>query len=349
MTVDELLGKLHRLITAARSLDLATGDEPGTASSVSAAEVIGVLEQTVSFLDQVQAHYGFSGRDAGPTPAGDATGLNLDSIGELMSSEIAVQEIGILTYSAGRQLRSAIADLTRADAEGETGKAVSACHAALRCFRRAVLPIEISICELEERELPVRSWSDLVTSLDTRRLYGRLRRKVFFPGVPGDDQLEERLTEILHSIGELRTTEIYPSLRAEDRHEIRALARQIKEWLGEPQPTAEAGRKLWNRLVGFVNRLALINLRQQLCRHDRQIIAEVCQVLCAEQQAPESMSDELRERLRQVLGRDDELDRLILEPAGSSLLDWQETLQRLLTILETDDQVYDDGALETEG
>lgn len=345
LDADALMEWAGRLIKQAKGIDLLVTDEPGSLSlaATSAPQVLGVLRDAVDLLISIQDIYEFVAPDDAdeeveetPPVRADERGVSLfslDDIGALISSEIAAQEIGNLAFVASAQLRTAIERLEAAITEANPLSMVSVGDAALRQFSRGLLPIESAIYEFEGKVPPIRVWGDLQTSLQTRRLYGDLRRRFLSIAEPDDVHLEERLWEMGRELANLRTADIYTQLRIDDRLQIRGLLRRISEWLADEERKPIDGRRLWQDLTTFANLLSQVNNRQELQEHDSRIVAQAYQTLFRRPPFPSEIPMAILARFHAVLGRDDELDALIFGADDASIEQWESTLRRLLVTL----------------
>lgn len=169
----------------------------------------------------------------------------------------------------------------------------------------------------------------LEESLDVRRLYSRFRRSVLAAGEPEEaEEVEARLRAAAATITGLRELTIYPFLRIGDRLELRALRKRIVGWLdGDQEP--QAGQRIWQDLASFVRLLLQINLREELIEHDRRTVAEIHDMLPPEPRAAAEVPTTVRHKLTTLLGRDEELDELLLRPEPINLAELTRPLARL--------------------
>ncbi|MEM6794433.1 MAG: hypothetical protein AAF725_10665, partial [Acidobacteriota bacterium] len=181
---------------------------------------------------------------------------------------------------------------------------------------------------------------DIKDSLETRRLYGQFRRAIHRPGEPQDlDEVTAQLRGAAHRIAILRDRKIYPFLRIYDRVPIRRLQKRIQAWLEEawdPAVAAERerqGRQLLSDLVSFAELLKQINNREDLREHDRRTAMRLHRVFFESKNSPGSLEPGHLGDLELLLGRDDELDALVLDPSRHSVEGLRAPLGRLLAQL----------------
>jgi hypothetical protein len=319
--------RVSRLVDAALAIDFRVSDEPGalTLAAISAPSILELLTNAEVFLKEAQDYY-----DSKQVTEGLSEPGSLDDIGAMISSEMAARDIRDLSFIATGQIRSCAERLEGAIGRQNILNMVSCSDDALCRLRRGLIPIEAAIGEFEGIPPPGREWVDIDISLQTRRLYGQLRRELLAVGEPDDEELRPRLSEFSVRLAEMKASPVYTSLRINDRVQVRGLYERIARWLkqGKERSPVEA-RSIWQDLSTFVGLLAEINNRQELHEHDRRVIQVAYHSLYANVRPPKVIPGEILEQLRTLEGRDDELDRLILHGSSRRPEDWEGPIRRL--------------------
>ncbi len=298
--------------------------------------LLALLEEVAELLSDISAYFeseeGINGTDV-MTSAGDEMSF-LREIGAGISSALAAREVADLALMGRTDLFGIRRQLTGAVESDNFWKIASATDAALSRTGRALIPIESAIRESEELPPLRRRWEDLEDSLEIRRQYAMLWRAVLRAGQPRGEQLRRALRKIGQRIAVLRHHHIYPFLRIEDRLAIRELQKRLHAHLGPAG--AESGETLWTEVVTFFRLLMRVNERQELREHDREIVLASYHELAQRRTPGEKLPRELEERLDFLLGRDNDLDRLLLDPAEHRIGDFLEPLRRLSQALLKD-------------
>ncbi|MDA8015874.1 MAG: hypothetical protein MPN21_00370 [Thermoanaerobaculia bacterium] len=308
-------------------------------------QVRDLLERTLELMCDLTDHYDHELpepemlADIGTAGAEDEV---LKEIGAAISSELASQELANMAFIARTQLRENHEALVSAMDSGFIWVVASNADTGLRRAGKALLTLETAVREYEDLPPRERRWNDLGDSLEIRRVYGQFRRWVLRgdPEPKGED-LHKRLQSAAHRIAILRDLKIYPFLRIYDRVPIRKLQKRILRWLDEDSGRdgadgshEEVGRRLWSDLVSFAELLAQINHREELREHDRRTIKRVHRLLFDAKRRPDTILPAHLQDLETLIGRDDELDRIILDPRSHAVTDLQEPLRRILEELD---------------
>jgi hypothetical protein len=211
----------------------------------------------------------------------------------------------------------------------ETWMIASHADTGLRRAGKALITVEAAIRDFESLPAANRYWTDVDDSLETRRLYGQFRRAVKRRAIEKQG-LRESLKSVANRIAILRDLKVYPLLRIDDRLEIRKLQKRIHAWLdGERDASPEDGERLWMDLAGFADLLAQVNLREELVDHDRKTVAEAYHRLFESGPVPDRIPPHRLPLLEPLLGRDDELDQILLLPTQHRTEDLRAPLERL--------------------
>lgn len=316
---------LGKLIERVAELDVAVPDDSEVVEVATqlAPLMAGLLQEGISQLQVVERLY--------ETAASEEPGVpdSLSEIGELISAEMAVREVGDLAFLACTELATCRRELEDAQRGGDVLKLASACETSLRRLRRTMVSIESAVYEYEGQEPPMRALPDLEVSLQVRSLYGRLRREILARGSATSGRLEDHLRAVAERLRDLRDLEVYPFLRFDDRIQIRDLLQRIAGWLREGSEDSQTGQRLWQDLVGFAELLKQVNHRQELREHDRVLVGEACHILFEGDETPEQVPLDLFARLELLLGLDERLDRQLLARARWPVDRWRSPLERL--------------------
>ena len=332
-----LFRRVVRLLDAAVTVEFNIDDEPGclALAALSAPTIAEVLRDAVVLLDEVRGYYE---SDRASTAAAGQAPDSLNDIGALISTQVAAQEISDLAFVTRSEVRHCLAALETAIGSQDPPRIVVRCDDAVQRLRRGMIPLENAIGEYEGVAPPIRVWWDLEISLRIRSLYAGLRHLVVTVPPPTDGNLRSRFDEVTRELVTLRSAEIYRFMRIDDRIQMRVLHRRMELWLGQTDENDPVeGQRLWQELVSFVQLLVGVNNRQELQAHDQRVIARACQVLLEAEPRPDHVPRSLLEELGNVVGRDDELDRLILDGGASGPTVWEEVLLRLRESLAMND------------
>jgi hypothetical protein len=253
----------------------------------------------------------------------------LGEIGRLIAAEIAAQEVGDLAFFARQELRSCLDALTRAAAERKQLIVASHCESSIRRLSRALHSVESAVHEFEGMEPPERPHKDLEISLRIRRLYANLRRAIAGHGEERRTPIRLRMRTVLFHMVALRELNIYPFLRFDDRVQLRELLRRMLSWLNNEARSDVEGRLIWDDLNAFSALIAEVRHREELKEHDRQLVGSVWCSLFEHRSPPPEVPPAIRSELEELLGLDEEVDRLILGGGWRSTEQWRAPLERL--------------------
>ena len=314
-----------------------------------------LLERTLELMRDLTQHYDHESPDPELLAETDADAPGgeddvLKEIGAAISSELASQELGNMAFVARTQLSENYEALLTAMENGFIWVVASNADTGLRRAGKALLTLETAVREYEDLAPRERRWSDLGDSLEIRRVYGQFRRWVQRGDPdPTGDELQKRLQSAAHRIAILRDLKIYPFLRIYDRVPIRKLQKRIQRWLSEDardkaadraggesrdEDHVETGRQLWSDLLSFAELLGQINHREELREHDRRTIKRLHRLLFGAKRPPEVILPGHLEDLETLIGRDDTLDRIVLDPRSHQVADLREPLERILRELD---------------
>ena len=276
------------------------------------------------------------GDAAQPQDAGDVSFLR--AIGAEISHAMARQEIADLAFLSRQQLLEARRQISAARSTKAIWSSLAHSETGLRRLRKALVAVESALREYDGLESIPRNWESVDDALEIRRIYSQFRRSVTRPGALDGDRLRAELRRMTRRIAILRDRTIYPYLRIEDRRGIRLFQKRIEQWLesddGSAEQTREAER-LWQDLVGFAGLLCQVNRRQCLYEHDRELLSDGLRIISARAAQKLSVPANLLDSMQKLVGRDDELDGLLLDPTrAAEATVWRAPLSRLLDELE---------------
>ncbi len=329
-----LLERVRRLIEKRQGIALIIPEDTGYFSIDD--ELVGrvraLLAEAISLLYEVTDSYDAEclARHQDEAAAGDL----LLEIAAQISSEMAARELSDLAFVSRGQLREIEASLATSLRRRKIWAVASQADSGLRAAGKALFAVESAMCEYEGLQPPDRRWVDLRDSLGTRRLYGQFRRVILHSGSE-DVTLAARLRRAAHRIEILRDLKIYPFLRIDDRKQIRSFQKRIAGWLEGGDGRCETdGQRLWDDLESFARLLVQVNDREELREHDRQAVRMLHRMLFRARQPPTEISEAHLEELERLVGRDDELDEIILHPGDYTVEELKPPLERIEMELE---------------
>lgn len=317
MTTAQLLERLTTLIEQGQEIDFIVPQDTGWFSIEDEliARIEGLIDQTAELMGAIMEVFdtqeeGFGDDDS---LASESVSDSLRELGSRISTTFASREISGLAFVCRGQLFEITELLTGALERKEIWLVASYADTGLRRARKGLIALESAIREFEGLPALDRRWVDVEDSLEIRRLYGQFRRAILRRHLEGRDSLKSHLKSAANRIAILRDLKIYPFLRIDDRREIRRLQKRILAWLGgEGDASDEAGERLWVDLVSFASLLTQINNREELREHDQRVVAKLYHQLFLTGKVPEKVPPALQSDLETLLGRDDELDQVIL-------------------------------------
>lgn len=198
--------------------------------------------------------------------------------------------------------------------DGEVQEMIADCGSALRGLKKSLYAVEPLLCSVTQAAplLP----SSLETSLTVRRHYRKLWTFAILAGDVTPTSVRAALRGAGTRISILAGSEVYALLREDDRFYIRELQVRILEWLrnGTDQ---HAAIRIWQDFALFVEILRQVNLREELVRHDRELLVATGELLANH---GDDALEKVRQMLRPSLGVDDVLDEAITNGVGARQL-----------------------------
>lgn len=233
-------------------------------------------------------------------------------------------------------LRRKSAVLGEAVESADPWRTIGECASAKRMIIKAATTIERAAAAVEgvPSEIAHLYTTELDRSLGVRALYRRFLTDLHAEAPPDASTIEPRLRVVSVSLARIFGHAVYDDLRIEDRHLFRDLQAQVFAWMRErksgapPELSARAGLHLFQNIAVFAQCLMVVNNRSELKEHDRHLAAEALARL-EERGAASPDRVELGRRLRLLLGRDTELDRLLRGEGALPLDQLRDALRRV--------------------
>ncbi len=338
MNKEELLERVRALIEKTQGVAFIVPEDTGFFSidDDMVQQVRGLMAQTIEVLRDLTEFYDAESAAHGEKDESQAAdGDFLREIGAQISSELAAREVSSLAFVARGQLLEMQEALTAALKNRQVWGVASHADSGLRHLGKALIATESAVCEYEGLPATDRRWVDLADSLEIRRLYAQFRRAILRGGDPlTDEELARRLKSSFTRIAILRDLEIYPFLRIDDRRSIKRLQKRIESWLNKTEgSTDEVGFRLWEDLASFARLLIKINDREELREHDRQVVTTVHRMLFSPARPARQLNAGHRKELERLLGRDDDLDEIILHVDEHVPEDLRQPVEKLMQSL----------------
>ncbi len=332
----ELLVRLDYLVSQTRGMDFVISDDTGNFSidDELVKRIRALVRQAAELMLAVMNCYDAEADGTSEEILVSDDEAFLKEIGAQISSQLAVEEVSGLAFVSRGQLLDIVAAIDSAIEARQTWKVASHIDSGLRRAGRALIAIESAMRECEGLPVEYRQWHSLDDSLEVRRIYGEFRRTVLRGDedpdqVPSGKKLATKLWHAAERIAVLRGREIYPYLRIDDRLQIRRLQKRILEWLDQGGTELETGAQLWSDLISFARLLAQVNYREELREHDRLAVDGLYRRFFEAEAVPRALTSEKLTLLEPLLGREDDLDKIILNPDVHSGNDLKGPLERL--------------------
>lgn len=199
-------------------------------------------------------------------------------------------------------------DLEAALAYGDLDRGCDACSSARRAVVRALAALEGALLGPGEGPGAAGRMLALETerALAVRGAYRAFRAAVRESVPASSAQVEARLGAVGVAVAGVFSSSAWPALRTSDRR----LFREIDARLHGREDSPAAGLRLWQDVAAFAGCLRAVNHRPELVEHDARAASAALATLPADDAL--RVDDALLEALGPLLGRDDELDELLL-------------------------------------
>ncbi|MEM8934279.1 MAG: hypothetical protein AAGE94_24010, partial [Acidobacteriota bacterium] len=230
---------------------------------------------------------------------------------DLPKSTLTPRELADLAFIGRSELRLRRDELDRAANKGSGWAIASEADRAAARMVRALIPAEASLREQLGLDPRARRYFDLDDALAIRRRFVDFYLTAHRFDVSTDGDLGAALRHLAKRIDALRSSNIYPYLRVDDRLEIRAVQKRILAELDRAEPDHASRRRLWQDAVGFFELLMQINRREELRDHDWREAARLARELAAPT-APDPLPIDLVDELTQFAAQNKALDAFLL-------------------------------------
>ncbi|MFW6067282.1 MAG: hypothetical protein ACOC97_03015 [Myxococcota bacterium] len=208
------------------------------------------------------------------------------------------------------------------------------CDRARRKLRRSLRALAHALARQAGEDIDLGDEGDVEVSaaVAVRYMYGKFRRAL--PACDGESSLpgiSRCLRRAATALAMLIGDEDFAEVRVADRLLLRELQQRTLSW--GRNPDAAEGRRIYSDICSAAELLRGINMRQELRRHDADLLAE----LAAHLERPDLTAAELRNalvRMRALHGMDDELDALLASAyAGEPLEGLMSRLRQCVSTL----------------
>ncbi|MFV8749141.1 hypothetical protein ACNOYE_01175 [Nannocystaceae bacterium ST9] len=216
-------------------------------------------------------------------------------------------------------------------------RAISECGVVRHRLLEGLLQVEHALCQLEGRASLCCDLvqTELTVALAIRRGYQVFRlatRALEQRMAKGEIVVGQALRSTTTNLAKLVGRDAYEAMRVDERRQVRSLQARILRWAGEGMGDHLAAHRLWLDIVAFTQLLDEVQTREILLEHDHGLIEAMLDELDAPRIPRDALPLALHERLSPLLGRDVELDALLLE-REPSLAPWAPVLRRLASTL----------------
>ena len=163
-----------------------------------------------------------------------------------------------------------------------------------------------------------------------RRIFGRFRLRLGLGESLSQAEIVERLETAGRGFTWILSAPTFEEIRVVEQMRCHLVHDLVNEWLAGDRDSAGASR-IWSEIVTFNQYVAEINNRAELIAFDRQLL-----MWAAYQVQNGGISDEIRDQLQWVSGRDLELDRLLDRPTDVTSEAWFASLCQALAQMPSD-------------
>jgi len=183
------------------------------------------------------------------------------------------------------------------------------CDSILRRIVKALSAAELLLAGILGKPAQLDFTSELMIALRIRKIYTKLK---FFIGseAPSQESMLQTLRGIGTHIAMLVGHDIYPSLRIQDRQQLRNVQLQLLNWLrGNTNFQYTEGAHLWQNIQSCVCLFGRISCRQELVEHDTAAVESL--LIQLPKNGDPALLDRHRETLSSLSGLSDEVDALL--------------------------------------
>ena len=201
------------------------------------------------------------------------------------------------------------------------------CDAALRAIHGALYAMSIALAHAEKALPALTADPELESSLCLRRTYVTFREKIRALGEPDEGDVLHALRAAASALAWLVADDAYRDMRAQDRMQLRSLQRRIASWLGAETTDGALGLTLFHEVQSFVETLRQVNWRQELVRHDIQVLRRAA-LFGQRADRGRDFPREIADALSKLGGLNAEVDRLLAVPELGRVDAWMPLLER---------------------
>ena len=201
----------------------------------------------------------------------------------------------------------------------------------LREIIKSALTAEKVICELENRPPLSDMQTELERAIEIRRVFADFRLRLE-ESEANLGFIRSRLYRTGNIIGLVIGRPYFRYFRPEDRLQFRRLQCRIKNWLAVAPNGSELGEHLWEDIKFSCQLLMDINNREILVENDQKIINKARAVF-AKNVNKIVTSNDLKLQFSDLLGRDKNFDKLILNKEDISMVALMDVLNRIAGLL----------------
>lgn len=201
------------------------------------------------------------------------------------------------------------------------------CDAALRAIHGALYAMSVALAHASQALPAVTADPELESSLRLRRAYVTFREKIRALGEPSATEVLHPLRAVASALAWLVADETYRDMRAQDRMQLRSLQRRIATWLGAETTDGATGVALFHEVQSFVETLRQVNWRQELVRHDIQVLRRAA-IFGQRAEREREFPREIAEALSELGGLNAEVDRLLGTASERRVDAWMPLLAR---------------------
>lgn len=201
------------------------------------------------------------------------------------------------------------------------------CDAALRAIHGALYAMSIALAHAEQALPSVNADPELESSLRLRKTYVSFREKIRSIDEPSAESVLHALRAVASALAWLVADETYRDMRAQDRMQLRSLQRRIASWLGAETTDSALGLSLFREAASFVETLRQVNWRQELVRHDIQVLRRAA-IFGERAERGREFPNDLAAALGRLGGLNAEVDRLLSAPGTNPVEAWMPLLER---------------------
>lgn len=269
--------------------------------------------------------------------AGVAPGENAADVGAVEPTmQRALHDIVDLAYISGWSLHRKRASLLDATAGHDAWKIASECSSAKRAILKSAVALERAIAAGAgvASDLLRIAAIDVERGLRTRALYRAFRADIRPADPPDERTIESRLRAATIGLTRVCEDRAFGELRFQDRvlfHQRRAAVALWMSQLRQPRAgvdLAAEGLRQWQDIAAFAECLRMINHRPELRDHDEREARAALESLAWHDDAA-MLDDAALDALGSLLGRDDELDALLLSRSARRVGELRAALERL--------------------